>query len=102
MKELLNELNAILQEVPKSDFEHMTQYVEKHYTREGHDVDREFLMEFFESNYSTGVWDEALSDSLSKKHYDAIYNLIGKDWERSDYVGSHIGSHVISMIIKLN
>lgn len=100
MKEVLNELNVILQEVPRSDFENMTKYVEMHYSRRGYNVDKAFLKDFFENNYSAGIWDEALSESLSKKHNDAIRKLIGKDWMRSDFINSHIGSHVINVIIK--
>ena len=99
MKTLKNKLDEILQQIPKKEFENMVSYVKKHYTEKGFDIDEELLVDFFGTNFSTGIWYESLSDSISKKHYNEISKLEENDWEKSDEVGSYIGDYVIKMIL---
>lgn len=102
MKTLIKKLEKILKEIPDKDFKQMIQYVEKHYKNEGHEVDKEMLIAFFENNFSTGIWYESLSNSLYKKQYNAILRLGKSNWENADKIGSYIGNYVVEKILNEN
>lgn len=101
MESLISDLDDILKQVSEKEFDKFISYVKGYYHgRDGEELNKEFTILFFETNYSTGIWNIALRNSLSKTNYNALKNLEGDDWEASDDIGSHLGNYIVENYIK--
>jgi len=78
----------------------MIDHIKCHYTERGYIVNKEFLINFYLTNYSTSIWHEALNNSLLESNYSAIMDLEEEDWENADLIGSDIGNHVVDLLLK--
>ena len=98
MREVINELNNILFQIPSDNFYEMIAYVTDYYKED--EVDDQFLIDFFENSNGTGIWYDLLENCLSKLDYKMIMDLENSDWERADYISYTIGKFVIENFLK--
>jgi hypothetical protein len=99
MKLLTEKLNYILQQIPEENFHKMIKYIENHYINKGYNVDKEFIIDFLTTNFSTGIWYDSLFNSISESDYKAIMELENNDWEKADIIGSWIGNYIVNNIL---
>ncbi|PKR83561.1 hypothetical protein CWO92_18525 [Heyndrickxia camelliae] len=79
---LKERIESAISNISRVEFEKMINYIKFHYTEKGYIVNKEFLIDFYLTSYSTSIWYEALNNSLLESNFNKIMDLEEENWEK--------------------
>lgn len=98
MEALKTRVRNLLNRITAEEFQQAIEAVCIHYQNQGAQVDEEYVIDFFSTNFGAGIWYDVLKKGLSEEHYSEMMHLEDNDWEKADTVGAIVGDYIVKRI----
>lgn len=99
MEALKTRVQNLLNRITAEEFQQAIEAVRAHYqNQKDFQVDDDYVVDFFSTNFGAGIWYDVLKEGLSEEHYSEMIDLEDNDWEKADTVGALVGAYIANHI----
>lgn len=96
---LQTDIFLFLDTVSLKEKEKVVAFILSHYQKDFPTFNNNDLINFFEGNYGTYIWDHSFKECFTKENYERLRSFEKGSWEAADFVGEYIGEYFIEKVL---